>query len=125
MQTVLYTGFAFAIPRLQFLRINHSIMSLSAAQKKQYRTIGHSLNPIVTVAGKGLSEGVQLEIDRALEDHELIKVKFAVGDREVKRTLIKALCEQVQAELVQEIGNIALIYRPAQEPDPKLSNLLR
>jgi len=100
-------------------------MSLSAAQKKQYRTIGHGLNPIVTVAAKGLSEGVQLEIDRALEDHELIKVKFAVGDREIKHALIQALCEQVQAELVQEIGNIALIFRAAQEPNPKLSNRLR
>lgn len=107
------------------LRIDHSIMSLSPAQKKQFRTIGHSLNPIVTVAAKGLSEGVQLEIDRALEDHELIKVKFAVGDRDVKRTLIKTLCDQVQAELVQEIGNIALIYRAALEPNPKLSNLQR
>ena len=100
-------------------------MSLTATQKKQYRTIGHNLNPLVTVAGNGLSEGVQLEVDRALEDHELIKVKFNVGDRTVKRALIRELCEQVQAELVQEIGNIALIFREADDPDPKLSNLLR
>jgi RNA-binding protein len=100
-------------------------MALTPEQKKQYRTIGHSLNPLVTVAGKGLSENVQLEVDRALEDHELIKVKFAVGDRDVKRQLIRELCEIVEATLVQEIGNIALLYRPAVEPNPKLSNLLR
>ncbi len=80
---------------------------------------------MVTIAGNGLSEGVQLEIDRALEDHELIKVKFHVGDRDVKKVLIGELCEQVQAELVQQIGNIALIFREADNPDPKLSNLLR
>lgn len=100
-------------------------MSLTATQKKQFRSIGHSLNPVVTVAGNGLSEGVQLEVDRALEDHELIKVKFSVGDRDIKKALIKELCEQVQAEVVQEIGNIALIYRAALEANPKLSNLLR
>jgi RNA-binding protein len=100
-------------------------MSLTATQKKQYRTIGHGLHPIVTVAGNGLSEGVQLEVDRALEDHELIKVKFSVGDREIKKQLIQQLCEQVQAELVQQIGNIALLYRAAEQPDPKLSNLTR
>jgi RNA-binding protein len=100
-------------------------MSLTATQKKQYRTIGHKLSPIVTVAGNGLSEGVHAEIDRALNDHELIKVKFSVGDRQIKKELIKALCEQSNVELVQEIGNIALIYRAADEPDPKLSNLLR
>ncbi len=100
-------------------------MSLTATQKKQYRTIGHNLNPVVTVAGNGLTEGVQLEIDRALEDHELIKVKVSVGDRDIKKALIVELCGQLQAELVQEIGNIALIYRSAIKPDPKLSNLLR
>ncbi len=100
-------------------------MSLTATQKKQYRTIGHNLNPVVTVAGNGLTEGVQLEIDRALEDHELIKVKVSVGDRDIKKALIIELCAQLQAELVQEIGHIALIYRAAIKPDPKLSNLLR
>lgn len=100
-------------------------MSLSPEQKKKYRTIGHGLNPLVTVAGKGLTENIQLEVDRALDDHELIKVKFVVGDREVKRQLIRELCEVVEATLVQEIGNVALLYRKALNPNPKLSNLLR
>lgn len=98
-------------------------MSLTSEQKKQYRSIGHKLNPIVTVAGKGLTENIQLEVDRALDDHELIKVKFVVGDRDVKKQLIKELCTIVEATVVQEIGNIALIYRKALEPNPKLSNL--
>lgn len=100
-------------------------MSLTVAQKKQFRSIGHNLKPLVTIAGNGLTEGVQLEVDRALEDHELIKVKFNVGDRDVKKELIKTLCDQVQAQIVQEIGNIALIFRAAEKPNPKLSNILR
>ncbi|GAA0795596.1 YhbY family RNA-binding protein [Marinobacterium sediminicola] len=100
-------------------------MSLTPEQKKHFRTLGHNLNPIVMVAGNGLSENIQLEVDRALEDHELIKVKFSVGDRTVKKQLIRELCAIVEAELVQEIGNIALIYRAAQTPNPKLSNLMR
>lgn len=100
-------------------------MSLTSEQKKHYRTLGHKLNPLVMVAGKGLTENIQLEVDRALEDHELIKVKFAVGDREVKKQMIQELATIVEATVVQEIGNIALLYRKAQHPDPKLSNLLR
>ncbi len=100
-------------------------MSLTPEQKKHFRTLGHNLNPIVMVAGNGLSENIQLEVDRALEDHELIKVKFSVGDREVKKQMIRELCAIVEATLVQEIGNIALIYRAAQQPNPKLSNLMR
>ncbi|MGB0468644.1 MAG: YhbY family RNA-binding protein [Pontibacterium sp.] len=100
-------------------------MSLTSEQKKHYRTIGHKLNPLVTVAGKGLTENIQLEVDRALEDHELIKVKFSVGDRAIKNQLIQELAAIVEAVIVQEIGNIALLYRKAQRPNPKLSNLQR
>lgn len=100
-------------------------MPLNASLKKQYRTIGHNLNPLVTIAGNGLSEGVMEEVNRALEDHELIKVKLAIADRDLRKQLIQQLCEQSRAEIIQEIGKIALIYRAAKEPDPKLSNLLR
>lgn len=100
-------------------------MSLTTEQKKRFRTLGHQLSPIIMVAANGLSENIQLETDRALADHELIKVKFSVGDRELKKQLIKELCNIVEATLVQEIGNIALLYRKSDNPDPKLSNLLR
>jgi len=100
-------------------------MSLTNDQKKRLRNVAHKLNPIVTVGGNGLSENVQLEVDRALDDHELIKVKCAVGDRDLKRQLIKELVQIVEAELIQEIGNIAVLFRPADEPNPKLSNLMR
>jgi RNA-binding protein len=100
-------------------------MSLTTDQKKRLRTRAHTLNPIVMVGGNGLTENVQLEVDRALEDHELIKVKFAVGDRDLKRELIKELVTVVEAELVQEIGNVAVLFRSSDEPNPKLSNLMR
>lgn len=100
-------------------------MSLSQDRKKALRSIGHKLNPIVTVAGNGLNENVKIEIDRALEDHELIKVKYTVGDRNLKKELIEQTIEASRSILVQSIGNVALLYRPAKEPDPKKSNLLR
>ncbi|MCJ8340221.1 MAG: YhbY family RNA-binding protein [Pseudomonadales bacterium] len=100
-------------------------MSITSEQRKHFRTLGHKLNPLVTVAGKGLTENIQLEVDRALEDHELIKVKFSIADREIKKQLIRELCKVVEAEIVQEIGHIVLIYRPSLEANPKLSNILR
>ena len=100
-------------------------MPLTADRKKALRTMGHALKPVVTVAGKGLSEGVLEELNRALEDHELIKVKLMVADRELRHQVIGELCEKSGAELIQEIGKIALIFRAAQKPNAKLSNLLR
>ena len=100
-------------------------MSLSNEQKKRYRTIGHSLNPVVTVAGKGLSPGVLEEINRALSDHELIKIKLALTEREQRQQALKQILEQCDAILVQAIGKVILIFKPAPKPNPKLSNLLR
>ena len=100
-------------------------MPLAQDQKKRFRQIGHHLKPVVMIADKGLTENVLSELERALEDHELIKVKLAVLDREDKHALIEAICEESGAEVVQAIGKVALIYRAAKKPSPKLSNILR
>lgn len=100
-------------------------MTLTAAQKKQYRAIAHDLNPVIIVGDKGLGEGLMQELNRALDDHELIKVKVAFNDRDDRATVIDDLCQKTQSTLVQTIGKIAVILRKADKPNPKLSNLLR
>lgn len=100
-------------------------MSLSQAQKKAFRSIGHHLNPVVTVSENGLSEGVMAELDRALSDHELIKIKLAVGDREIRRQAIDELAADARAEVIQVIGKMALLYRRNPKANPKLSNIKR
>ncbi|CAA0122081.1 RNA-binding protein [Halioglobus japonicus] len=101
-------------------------MSKKANQDiKQLRAIGHKLKPVVTIAGKGLSENVIAELDRALTDHELIKVKLAVGAREARVDMAKQITEQFNAELVQSVGNIILLLRRSPTPDPRLSNLIK
>jgi RNA-binding protein len=92
---------------------------------RQLRAIGHTLKPVVTIAGKGLSDAVRAELERALSDHELIKIKLAVGDREARDRLLTELLDNAGAELVQRIGNTALILRRSADPDPGKSNLLR
>lgn len=100
-------------------------MSLKGAQKKELRSIGHHLNPVVLVSENGLSEGVIKEAERALTDHELIKIRFTVNDREERRELMEQLAKKLKAEVIQSIGKIGLYYRAATKPNPKLSNLLR
>lgn len=99
--------------------------SLPAAQRRQLRAIGQRLKPVVTIAGAGLSDGVRAEIERALDDHELIKLRLAVGDRDGRDALLAELLEGHGAQLVQRIGNTALVLRRSAEPDPRKSNLLR
>lgn len=100
-------------------------MPLDQARKKQLRAIGHQLHPVVMIAERGMTEGVELELERALEDHELIKVRLSLGDPAARRELAAELCSRHRAELVQAVGKIVLIYRAAQRPNPRLSNLLK
>lgn len=100
-------------------------MSLSTAQKKQFKKIAHHLKPVILLGENGVTEGVLAELERALEDHELIKIKIAGVEREYKQELVDSLCETSRAELVTMIGHTAVLFRPARKPNPKLSNLLR
>ena len=100
-------------------------MELNATEKKRFRSIGHKLKPVIIIGDKGLSEAVHAELERALEDHELIKVKINNPDPALRKAMTTDICQSHRASLVQAIGKVALILRPAQKPNPKLSNLLR
>ncbi len=86
-------------------------MTLPTKYKQQLKAQAHKLKPIVLIGNNGLTEAVQNEIEHALNDHELIKIKVAAKDRESKREIIHNVCQERRAELVQIIGNIGVIYR--------------
>lgn len=86
-------------------------MALNTKFKQQLKAQAHKLKPVVMIGNNGLTEAVNKEIDRALTDHELIKVRIATNDRELRRSLFAELAEANQAAVVQMIGNIGVIYR--------------
>jgi len=97
---------------------------LTTERKKQMRAIGHHLKPVVLVGDQGLSPGLLDELNRALNDHELIKVKVR-AERDTRKILVDALCEETGATCVQTTGAMALLFRAAERPNPRLSNLIR
>ncbi|PIP80730.1 MAG: ribosome assembly RNA-binding protein YhbY [Gammaproteobacteria bacterium CG22_combo_CG10-13_8_21_14_all_40_8] len=89
---------------------------LNNSQIRFLRSRAHSLNPVVMVAGNGLSETVMDAIDEALEYHELIKVKLRTEEREEKLTFIEQICKKTRSTKIQTIGHIVVLYRPAKNP---------
>ena len=100
-------------------------MSLSAREKKQFRQIAHHLDAVVMIGDQGVSEGVIAETERALTDHELIKVKVAGGEREDRQRAAETLAQACNAHLVHTIGKVVVLYRHNPKANPKLSNILR
>jgi len=90
--------------------------ALTSKQRRFLRSRAHDLHPVVQVGEAGASEAVVAAAEEALAHHELIKVRFQLGDKAERREMVEALCNGTGAELVQEIGRIAVLYRPAEEP---------
>ncbi len=91
-------------------------ISLTGKQKNHLRGLAHALHPLVIVGEKGLTEGLLEETRQALEAHELIKVRVNAADREERKERIQAILAASNSQLVQEIGHIAVLYRPAKKP---------
>ena len=92
---------------------------LSEPQKKKLRGLGHKLKPVIMVGDAGLSKSVLAEFHSTLDHHELIKVKVRVGDRTARDAIVSELCKTSGAELIQRIGNVALIFKENPEKKKK------
>lgn len=88
---------------------------MNTAFKQALKAKAHHLKPVVLIGAKGLTEAVIEETNVALIAHELIKVKINGAEKEDRKQMATELCTQLQAELVQLIGNTAIIYRKNEE----------
>jgi len=95
------------------------------ASRKRLRQIAHHLHPVIIVGDAGVSDAVVAETDRALCDHELIKVKVNSEDRDARDALGTALTDACRAEVIQRIGKVLVLYRANPEARESLSNVLR
>lgn len=84
---------------------------LSTKQILELKARAHHLNPVVMIGQNGLTEAVIKETDSALTAHELIKVRVAGDDRDERMAICEALCEEVDAQLVQHIGKLLVLWR--------------
>ena len=73
------------------------------------------MNPIVMLGNAGLTDAVVNELDRALTDHELVKVSARAGERDARNEALAAMARRTSSELVQKIGNVGVYYRRRAE----------
>ncbi len=91
------------------------MISITSKQKSALKIQASRLNPIILIGNKGLTEPVHLEIERALHDHELVKIRFHIKDRDYQKQAAVTICQQHQAILIDAVGHVIVIYRPQQE----------
>ena len=92
---------------------------LTGKQRRHLRALGHELKPIVQVGKGGIDEGLIAALDRALADHELVKIKIGDGAGLDRNDAANQLAEQTHSEVAQVLGYTVLLYR-ADPEDPKI-----
>jgi RNA-binding protein len=97
-------------------------MKLKGYQRSYLTRFAHDLQPRVWIGKDGLSENVLKEIEQALEDYEIIKVKF-VDCKDEKKSLAQEAASELQATVVRVIGNIAILYRHQTDNEKRVVHL--
>lgn len=91
------------------------VSGLGGAERRELRRLAHPLRPVVALGGAGLTDAVVDAVDRALDDHELIKLRL-VGEREARRVLAEDVAARTRSALAGLVGRVAILYRPAPDP---------
>lgn len=84
---------------------------LSGKQLRHLRGLAHSLNPVVQVGKHGWTDAVADQLERALTDHELIKVRLGAECPTELGEFTAFASEALSAHVAQVIGKTAVLYR--------------
>lgn len=88
---------------------------LTNPQIRKLKATAQLLEPMLKVGKAGLSEGFVRTVSEVLDQHQLVKIKFAEF-KEQKKELAPKLAEQTNSHLVMRVGNVMVLYRPKAEP---------
>jgi RNA-binding protein len=91
-------------------------MKLSSKERKKFkRELHHSRASVII--GKGGAASAMAEVDRQLEDKELIKVKVLKSAAAEKSTaeIAKEIADATNAEVVEVIGKTFGLFRPRRK----------
>ena len=94
-------------------------MNLNGKQRRHLRALAHHLDPVVLLGHKGLTEGVVRQVDTALDDHELIKVRLGTECPMDVDAVGAELGEQTKSSVVGTVGRVLMLYR-RHPKEPKI-----
>ena len=73
------------------------------------------MDPLIQLGKDGINEGFLNQIDKLLEDHELVKIKVLQNAPVEVDEIVDEILEKTGAEFVQKIGKKLTIYRESKE----------
>jgi RNA-binding protein len=83
---------------------------LDKETRRALKAEAHPLKPLIQIGRNGLTPAALANIDKALTDHTLIKVKFN-DHKQQKKELSQQIADHTEADIVDLIGNTLILHR--------------
>lgn len=90
-------------------------MPLSSGERRTLAAKGNRLKAQVIIRAGQLSEAMVAHVRQAFGQKELIKVRLSTDDRQECARAAEELAQRIPCELVQRVGRVVLLYRPAAQ----------
>jgi RNA-binding protein len=84
---------------------------LTNSQIRKFKAAAQLMEPMLKVGKAGLSDGFVRTVSETLDQHELVKIKFAEF-KEQKKELAPMLAEKTSSHLIMRVGNVMVLHRP-------------
>lgn len=97
-------------------------MDLKGFQRSFLLKKAHKLKPLVMIGRNGLSDSLIAAVNEALDNHELIKIKFQDFKKEKKEISAK-ISKKTKSIFVKIIGNLLVLYKPKKDVDERAFHL--
>lgn len=88
---------------------------ITSKQRSSLRALAHGLTPVVIIGKDGLTDNVVDAVRDSLHARELIKIRLLNTCDLPAREILNNLCEMLNAEPVQCIGSIIVIYKKSNK----------
>lgn len=90
---------------------------MTSKERAAWRAKANSLEPIIQIGKEGITDNLITQIDDTLDVRELIKIRVHLETApHTPKEFAPQLAERLDAEVIQVIGGIIVLYRKA-DPD--------
>lgn len=90
--------------------------NMTSKERAQLRAKANPLEPVIQIGKEGISDNLLTQIDDTLDARELIKIRVHLETSpETPRQCADRIAAALEAEVIQVIGGIIVLYREADE----------
>ena len=92
---------------------------ITTKHRAYVRGLGNALDPVVQVGKDGLNENLVTSVELLLQARELVKIKVLKNSDLTSKEVAESLSTSLNADVVQVIGTIIILYKKSTRKDFK------